>query len=379
MAADETEFEILTCFENLTDPRIRRAQKHKLCDLIAIALCGMLADCNGWVDVERFAVENEWWFEQFLELPNGIASHDTFGRVFSRLDSTEFEKCLLAYVRCLKLDLAGRTVAIDGKTLRGSHDSRDDISCKHLITAWANELNTVLGVISTSDKSNEIPAVQQLLEIIELKGAVVTADAMHCQKQTATSIVKREADYILQLKKNQPTLFETVESIFEGHTNDQFRNRRVRTHMSIESNRGRDETRFCAVCPAPAKLKSTWTGLKSIGMIHRVTTLSNGKERREVSYFISSLPPKVGLHHPHIRRHWSVENTVHYTMDVTFSEDGSRIRKGNGAKNISALRRLALSILKQDTTIKDNVRGKRKRIGWNPDKLHTVLAKFTAI
>ena len=301
------------------------------------------------------------------------------GRVFARLDPNELEQCLLEYVRCLQVSLEGRTVAIDGKAVRRSYDNECGVSCTHMITAWVDELRTVLGVISTDKKSNEIPAVQQLLALIDLKGAVVTADAMHCQKKTAATIVSRKADYVLQLKKNQRSLFSRVETIFEQHTQDQFRSRHARSHLTEEENRGRHESRLCVVCPAPAELKSVWAGLKTIGMIHRVTEMPNGKERREVSYFISSLPPNVRVYQPHVRRHWSVENTVHYTLDVTFAEDDSRIRKGNAAKNISILRRLILSILKQDNTIKDNVRGKRKRIGWNPEHLDNVLSNFTAI
>lgn len=378
MPANETDFEILTCFENLTDPRIQRCRKHKLCDMVAIALCGTLADCQGWADIERFAVENQWWFEQYLDLPNGVPSHDTFGRVFARLDTEEFEQCLLEYVRCLKLSLKGKTVAIDGKALRGSHDQSCQKTCTHIITAWANELSTVLGTIATNEKSNEIPAVQQLLQVMKLKGAVVTADAMHCQKKTAALIVEHEADYILQLKKNQPTFFELVAEIFQEHTENQFRERNVRTHRTSETNRGRQESRLVAVCPAPSKLKSQWAGLQTIGLVHRCTELPDGTERSEVSYFLSSLPPKVKLHHSHVRGHWSVENTVHHTLDVTFAEDASRIRKGTGPEIHSGIRRLALSMLKRDTTIKDNIRGKRKRIGWNPQRLEQLILGFSA-
>ena len=180
--------------------------------MVAIALCGTLAD------IERFAVENQWWFEQYPDLPNEVPSHDTLGRVFARLDTDEFERSLLEYVRCLKLNLQGRTIAIDGKTLRGSHDRSCQQSCTHMITAWAAELSTVLGTISTSQKSNEIPAVQQLLEVMKLKGAVMAADAMHCQKITAAMIIEHEADYVLQLKRNQPTLCDSVAAIFEQHT-----------------------------------------------------------------------------------------------------------------------------------------------------------------
>jgi len=372
-------FDFLTYFVELSDPRQDRGFNHNLLDMVGLALCGTIAGANNWADVERFAVAHREWFEQFLELPNGIPSHDTFSRVFAKLDTAQFQQCLGRWVEQLQLNLAGETVAIDGKTLRGSHDRSAGQEALHVVNAWANHVNFCLGQISIDSKANEIPAVRELLDVLNLKGAVVTADAMHCQKATAAKIIEREADYVLQVKENQPTLHAALAEEFERYTENDYRDKQVRRSTKTERNRTRQETRTCLVAPAPARLKTHWTGLQTIGLMHRVRQLPDGTESTELSYFISSLPPRVRDHERHLRQHWRVENTLHHTLDVTFTEDASRIRRGNGPEITSIFRRLALSILKSDTTIKDNVRGKRLLAGWNLDNLKGILLAFQAI
>lgn len=372
-------FEFLTHFVDLEDPREDRGQNHLLIDMVGLALCGTICGANSWADIERFCRAHQAWFEQFLELPQGIPSHDTFGRVFRLLDTAQMQQCMAAWVEHLQFCLDGQTVAIDGKTLRGSHDHAAAVKPLHVVNVWANHVKFCLGQISVNDKSNEIPAVQELLEILNLKGGVITADAMHCQKKTAKTIIDSEADYILQVKNNQPTLMKTIADIFAEHEADGFAAKSVRCSTSTERNRAREETRTCMVCPAPAALRKKWTGLKTIGRMDRMRVLSDGTTQTETSYYISSLPPLVRRQAKHIREHWSIENTLHHTLDVTFAEDHSRIRKGNGPEIISVFRRLALSILKADTTVKDNVRGKRLIAGWNLDKLKGILIAFQAI
>jgi len=372
-------FEFLTYFVDLTDPRKDRGRNHLLLDMVALVLCGTICGANSWADIERFAKAHRDWFARFLELPNGIPSHDTLGRVFRHLDTQQFQKCLAKWVEQLQLSLAGTTVALDGKTLRGSHDRAAGRSPLHVVNAWASHVNFCLGQITVDDKSNEIPAVRELLEILNLKGAVVTADAMHCQKATAKKIIEQEADYVLQVKDNQPKLLQRLESIFEDHAASGFQCKDVRRSATIENNRGRQETRTCVVCPAPADLKAQWPGLQTIGVMCRTRVLNDGTQQSEVNYFISSLPPRVRVHMKHLRNHWRIENTLHHTLDVTFAEDASRIRKGNGPEIISVFRRLALSILKSDTTVKDNVRGKRLTAGWDLDKLKGILLAFQAL
>lgn len=371
-------FEFLTYFVDLDDPRADRGNNHLLIDMVGLVLCGTICGADTWADIERFCKSHQAWFEQFLELPHGIPSHDTMGRVFSLLDTEQLQQCLAAWVEHLQFCLEGQTVAIDGKTLRGSHDKSTGLKPLHVVNVWANQVKFCLGQISVSEKSNEIPAVQELLEILNLKGAVVTADAMHCQTKTAKKIIDAQADYLLQVKNNQPKLMQTIADVFVEHEADSFSAKNVRCCTTTERNRGREETRTCMVCPAPTALRKKWAGLKTIGRIDRKRILSNGTEQFETSYFISSLAPRVRQHARHIREHWSIENTLHHTLDVTFAEDSSRIRKGNGPEIISVFRRLALSILKADTTIKDNVRGKRLMAGWNLDNLKGILTAFQA-
>lgn len=370
-------FEFLTHFVDLSDPRQDRGANHNLRDVIALALCGTICGANSWADIERFAVAHQEWFEQFLELPFGIPSHDTFGRLFARLDTEEFQGCLGRWVQQLQLQLEGETVAIDGKTLKGSHDHSTAQQALHIVNAWATQVNFCLGHVSVESKSNEIPAVRELLDILQLKGAVVTADAMHCQKKTAQKIIEKQADYVLQVKDNQPGLFQAINTELERLT--EIESPRLRRHTQTEQNHGRKETRTCVVAPAPAELKGQWPGLHSIGLLYRRRVLKDGTRSEELSCFISSLPPKVREIAKHVRNHWRVENSLHHTLDVTFTEDASRIRKGNGPEIIAALRRFCLSILKSDTTLNDNVRGKRLLAGWNLDNLKGILLGFQAI
>jgi len=344
--------------------------------MVGLALCGTICGADSWADIERFALNNIEWFKQFLELKHGVPSHDTFGRVFSRLDTEEFGKCIAAWIKDWNLSVEGCTVAIDGKTLRGSHDRANGQGPLHIVNAWANKLKICIGQLGVDSKSNEIPAVQQLIEMIDLKGAVVTVDAMHCQKKTLKKIRNGKADYVACVKGNQPTLHDRIRKEFDGHAETNFSATRLRQHTKTERSHGREETRTCMVYPAPADLKKKWPGLQTIGIIHRSRRLNSGRETSESSVFISSLPARVRDHVKHLREHWGVENGLHHTLDVTFSEDASRIRKRNGPEISSALRRLALSILKADTTIKDNVRGKRLVAGWNLQKLKCILTAF---
>ena len=303
--------------------------------------------------------------------------------MFRILDTEQLQHCLSAWVEHLQFCLEGQTVAIDGKTLRGSHNNAGSVKPLHVVNVWANSVNFCLGQISVTKKSNEIPAVQELLSILNLKGAVVTADAMHCQQKTATKIIDSDADYILQVKNNQPRLLKTIAKSFADHEATDFAAKQVRSSTIRERNRTREETRIGMVCPAPAPapvaLRKQWTGLKTIGRMDRTRVLSNGTIQTETSYFIGSLPPLARRHASHLREHWSIENTLHHTRDVTFAEDNSRLRKGNGPEIISVFRRLALSILKADTTVKDNVRGKRLIAGWNLDKLKGILLALQTV
>ena len=333
---------------------------------------------NAWTDVERFGLAKQAWFAKFLELPGGIPSHDTFGRVFVLLDTAEFEACLRRWLRSLHKSMKDQNIAIDGKTLRCSFDRATGQAALHSVSAWAVGLRLSLGQVAVDDKSNEITAVPKLLELLEIVGAVVTLDAMHCQTETAAAIQAKQADYVLNVKANQPKLLECLQQVFEEYGNQDFKAPGLRVHKTTERSHGRDEQREYYVAPAPADLieSAQWAGLQSVVMVYRHREVA-GKETDEVHYYISSLPPKVKHLANAIRDHWGIENSLHWVLDVIFAEDDSRIRKGNGPETTATLRRLALSILEQDTTLKSSLRGKRLQAGWNDDLLAKILTGFS--
>ena len=369
-------FETLANTIELSDPRVDRGENHCLKDKVALTICGTICGADSWVSIERFARTNETWFRRFLPLENGIPSHDTFGRVFARLDTAQFYDCVLNWISKLNLSLSGCAINIDGKALRGSHDRSEDQKPLHIVSAWANELKFCIGQRAVDSKSNEIPAVQELLDMLQLEGAVVTIDAMHCQKQTLRKIEVRGADYVVQVKGNQKNLHKRLRDEVDGWAAKNFELRRLRTHSKTERSHGREETRTCMVHPAPVDLKKQWPGLQTIGIILRERILPNGKQTSESTVFISSLPAKVGRHVELLRKHWGVENELHHTLDVTFREDSSRTRKGSSPQVSGGFRRTALSILTSDTSIDDNVRGKRQLAGWNLSNLEKILAGF---
>ena len=377
MASSEF-FAVLANSIELTDPRADRGNNHCLKEMVALAICGTICGADHWTDVERFARSNIKWFKRFLRLENGVPSHDTFSRVFALIDTAQFYDCVLNWISKLNFSLQGCAINIDGKVLRGSHDHGENQRPLHVVSAWANELKFCIGQLAVDSKSHEIPAVQELLEMLQLEGAVVTMDALHCQKKTLRKIELRGADYVVQVKGNQKNLHARLRNEVDCWAAKNFDIPKLRTHSKTENSHGRKETRTCMVHPAPADLKKQWPGLKTIGIIHRVRILPNGKQTDESTVFISSLPARVGQHVKLLRSHWGVENELHYSLDVTFREDASRIRKGNGPQITAGFRRLALSILKADTAINDNVRGKRLLAGWNPENLENILTGFQA-
>lgn len=359
-------------FGNISDPRVNRGENYPLTEMIFLTLTAMLSGSDTWVDVERFGQSKLDWLQKYLPFAQGIPSHNTLGRVFSMLDTVEFYAALQSFAGEIIGTVKGETVALDGKTLRGSFDNSTGKSALHSISAWACGLRLCIGLKSVDDKSNEIPAVQELIELLDLKGSVVTADAMHCQKETARAVIKKEADYVLTAKANQPTLYEAIhEALLVAMDAD---DPAVRSTRMVEKSHGRKETREVIVMPVPkdSDVFCEWEGIQTIGVVHR-TRLINGQLQEESEYFITSLPPKPKAIAKHLRLHWSIENQQHHILDVTFREDASRIRKGNGPEISSVFRRLTLNILQQDTSIKDNIRGKRKLCAWNTDHVDRIL------
>ena len=364
-------------FETVSDPRINRGVNYPLIEIIFLTLCATICGADTYADVERYGKSKLAWLRAFLPFELGIPSHDTISRVFARLDSLEFFACLQDWSTDIAGTLKGQTVALDGKTLRGSFDTQSAKSPLHSVSAFVCGLKMCIGLKAIDAKTNEIPAVQELISMLELEGAVVTADAMHCQKKTVDAIRAKKADYLLTVKGNQSNL----ESALLDSLVDHFENapEKMRTNRTQEDGHGRTETREVTVCPVPITPSfAEWTDVKTIGCVHRTRTV-NGICSEETEYFITSLPCKVKAIARHLRSHWRIENSLHHILDVTFTEDSSRIRNGTGPEISAAFRRLALNILQVDTSIKDWIRGKRKRCGWDDSALAKVLACFSKV
>ena len=369
---------VFTPFENLTDPRIERTRVHDLFELVVVALCGTIAGADTWADIERFGNDRLTWLRTFLRLEGGVPSHDTFGRVFAMLDPADLVACIQRWLDDVGREI-GKHIAIDGKTLRGSGDKAAGRNPLHLVSAWASETRLTLGQVAIDSKSNEITAIPLLLELLDLKGATVTIDAMGCQKDIAAKIISAGGGYVLALKSNHEKLHDAVDAAFTSALEAEVRPPGMSRHVTTETNRGRQERREYTVLPAPPSLPglADWKGLATLVMVLRITR-TDGQEKGEVSYFLTSLPAKVKMLAKVIRQHWSIESQLHWVLDVTFSEDASRIRKQHAPQTSAMLRRLAVSILSADTSVKDTIRGKRYRACLNTNTLERILLGFAA-
>lgn len=367
---------LLRYFEPMNDPRHHNV-RHELSDILAIAILAVICGAESWVEVEEFGRCKRKWLATFLRLPHGIPSHDTFGRLFARLDPEQLERCFLNWTAALAERGDGRLVAIDGKTLRRSFDRADDRAAIHMVSAWCEANRLVLGQFATEAKSNEITAVPKLLELLDLRGATVTLDAMNCQREIAERIVDGGGDYVMQLKGNQGklhaqvkvTLDEAIGLDFEGMAHD-----RTRT---VDGEHGRVETRrlWCTSEIDWVPDAERWKGLRSVAVVESEREV-DGRVSRERRYYLSSLPgDDAAAMLAAVRGHWSVENRLHWSLDVCFGEDASRLRKGHGAENFSRLRRLALNLLGRENTVKAGKRAKSKVCGWDHDYLLHVLTQ----
>lgn len=313
--------------------------------------------------------------ETFLKLPHSIPSHDTFGRVFSLIDPEEFERCFINWINSLFIDVEREIIAIDGKTLRGSHDRKKGKKALHLVSAWAAKNGVVLGQVRTEEKSNEIEAIPRLLEMIDVKDSIVTIDAMGCQKTIAKEIISQEADYVLALKENQTTLYQDVVLIFEKGTERQFKKMLNRRKVEKIHDHGRIETRRYTLISArdPLLFQLRWPGLKGIGIVETTRTVNHevAKSRR---YFLTSLEyEQIDDFMTAVRKHWNIEINLHWSLDVSFREDLNRVRMGHVAENLAIVRRIALNLLKQETTHKSGISCRRMTAGWNHQYLLKVL------
>ena len=352
---------LLRFFQDLPDPRAANA-RHPLTDIMAIALMAVLSKAQDWVEVEAWGLANQLWLATFLGLPHGIPSHDTFGRVFAALSPEAFEEVFLAWMNALQKASGGKLIAIDGKTLRRSFQVAGAHSAVHMVSAWAQLNHLVLGQVATDAKSNEITAIPRLLELLDLKGATVTIDAMGCQKEIARQIVQAGGHYLLAIKDNQPTLHEEVKFLFDEAIAQGFEGMARSIHQELEADHGRIETRRCWSTREVEWFqdRDQWEGLGSFVCVECVREVMGGKTSTERRYYISSHDGRdAAFLAQAVRGHWGIENRLHWCLDVCFQEDQCRVRKGHGAQNLSRLRRIALNLLRQDKTKKASLKTKR--------------------
>jgi predicted transposase YbfD/YdcC len=362
-------------FSAIDDPRIDRTKLHKLIDILVISICATICGAETWEDFQLFGLAKQDWFKTFLELPNGVPSHDTFRRVFARLDPQQFQQAFLDWVRGVTKLTKGEVIAIDGKQLRRSQDRAAGKSAIAIVSAWAQENRLVLGQVRVDEKSNEITAIPELLRVLEISGCIVTLDAMGCQTEIAKAICDKQADYVLAVKGNQSNLLEDLREYFDWALADKFQQTRYTKNQTVDGDHGRIEVRRCYATDDCEWLrrKAEWKGLRSIVMVESERSLKGEEASVERRYYISSLSADAKELNRVIRSHWSIENSLHWVLDIAFREDDSRIRKEHGAENMTTLRHIALNLLKQDKSIKVGIKSKRKNAGWSEPYLLKVL------
>lgn len=376
--------EIVRHFEPLEDPRSTINQLHSLSSVVVIAIMAILANASGPTSIARWAKEKKTLLTSVLDLPNGVPGKDVFRRVLSLLKPECFQECFANWLCALKqkatakTDVERPTFAIDGKTSRRSHDRKNGVGPLHAVSVWASEYGLSLGQVACADKSNEITAIPELLRLVDVAGAIVTIDAMGTQKAIAAQIIEHKADYVLALKGNQETLHDEVIAYIDEQLKDDFAKVAVRRLTTKNKGHGREETRFYYHMPVPGHLRDLklWKGLKSIGIVVSVF-VRNGKETSETRYYISSLPVGVKQFAHSVRSHWSIENTCHWCLDMTFRQDESRVRDQHARANLAWLDRLALSLLKQHPEA-DSIAMKRRRCAWNDNFMLEVRTGITA-
>lgn len=362
---------LLASLRIIPDPRVNRTLRHPLESILFIAMCGVLCGAESWTDLEAFGASRKDWLSRHVDLPNGIPSHDTFGRVFAQLDPQALQGSLLLWVKAAALRRPGEIVAIDGKTLRRSH--RRSERPLHLVSAWAEANHLMLGQVKTEEKSNEIEAIPRLLEMLDLKQCTVTLDAMGTQREIAQKIRDKQADYVLCLKGNQGVFHEEVQAFWED---PHLRESDYQTHETFDRGHGRIERRRYRISDQMHRLsfeRNGWVGLKTIGMVEseRIVGSHKSVERR---LFLSSLSADAKLFAEAVRAHWKIENELHWSIDVLFGEDPCRVRVKHAAENFAVLRRMALHLLKKEhSSPKQSVRGKRLRAAWEPAYLEVIL------
>jgi len=363
-----------THFHDIDDQRIERTKFHLLHDILVISICAVICGADGPSSIEQYALAKQDWLNTFLKLPNGIPSHDTIGRVMAQIDPQQFQTCFMRWIQDICHLLPGEVVPIDGKTLRRSFDTELDQGPIHIVSAWATTNRLVLGQIKVDEKSNEITAIPELIDALDLTDCVVTIDAMGCQKQIASRIRAKGAHYILALKKNQGTLYSDVHELFHQLRRDQAPDETLDAYEMTDQGHGRHEIRRYWTTDTLDRVstRAQWSDLQAVGMVESERTLA-GETTVESRYYILSLPSNAQTFGNAVRAHWGIENSVHWVLDVTFREDESRIRMGHGPENFAILRHIAINLLREETSFKGSIKTKRLKCGWNDAYLSKVL------
>lgn len=355
-------------FEALPDPRVERTRLHKLGDILFITMAAVLSGCDDWNEIELYGETKQAWLGKYLELPNGTPSHDTFNRVFAALDPSALRECFLSWVESVVQLTEGELVSIDGKRLCSSgQDGKRSII--HMVSAWSEANSLVLAQVKVEDKTNEITAIPTLLDVLELKGCIVSIDAMGCQREIAERIVDKGAHYILAVKDNQPFLGDDLREAFA-------QSKATASNVEVNVGHGRIEKRTCRILQEPDWVcrRQEWKNLQTlIEITAERTQKATGEYQKEIRYYISSLSDDAAAFNRYIRGHWSIENHLHWTLDVVFSEDGSQKRAGNAAENFALITRMALNLLKSDQSTKVSLKNKRHKAGWDNEYLIHLL------
>ncbi len=370
-------------FGSIPEPRLERTRLHELMAILVIAICAVICGADSWEDIEDFGHAKEGWLRTFLPLPNGIPSHDTFRRVFGLIDADAFQRSFVRWVQAVTQLIGGQVIAVDGKKPRGSQDRGIGRGAIDMVSAWASANQLVLGQVKVADKSNEIKAIPALLRMLAISGCIVTVDSMGCQVEVAQTCVDQEADYVLALKDNQPHLYEDVTRLFADLEASQMTAHPYDYAESFDNTHGRAEKRQCWTIADPQVVQqlrgaNRWPKLGCVVRLRR-EYLDGQEKKREDRYFLSSLPGQAKQLLWAVRSHWSVENNLHWVLDIAFREDDSRVRKDHGPQNFTVLRHIALNLLKQEKTSKRSIKGKRLQAAWDTEYLELVLAGLASL
>jgi predicted transposase YbfD/YdcC len=367
---------LLEHFQNLEDPRAAHLLEHQLIDIIGLTICAVICGADSWVDIENYGKAKQEWLKGFLQLSNGIPSHDTIARLFAALNPTALQACFLSWVKAIFQLSAGEIIAIDGKTLRHSYDTGGNKGAIHMVSAWASQNRLVLGQVKVDEKSNEITAIPQLLSVLDLEGCIVTIDAMGAQKAIAQQIIAEGGDYVLSLKGNQGNLHQDVQQLFEWVRQIEFKDIPHEFHQTLDGGHGRIEIRRHWLLAEVEHLIDAhlWPGLMRVGLVEAERRLPGQAPTLEQRYYLLSLDGDVERFAHCVRSHWGIENQLHWVLDVAFNEDDCRIRKDHAPENLAVIRHMALNLLRQDSSSKVGIKAKRLKAAWDNDYLAHILS-----